>query len=661
MTDVKAMRKDPACLLSRVLHEISSTVCVQVSSDELNDFGVIKQEKDSLKPNERPKRDKMTFVVEETKENHVMCEKTKTKCVDVHYYPSSRDAPSDTFIVNGANLSLYMRLFPQQPRTIHEAKTKRCCTEEELGAFFKELDSKYIISWQHEVSHKCRYIACNAIIPNQYDTFQTNGKQLKQQKIAELKDAKLKSEAKSILVHRNDEIKQEFFNLYVAANGDVQIELINGYYSRLSMGNELAENCEKAMIYLTMETRQTSLPKQDYMSVSWGKEKVDALVDRSNQLLTKCQEDIEHSEKSFRETMGTIEKKQKPKPQGMTAKMWSGFKNVLGLDDGEDAKHVKLTDEQWNQYKEELKSNARCVKEIAITFCKNAMIENWCDAFAECLDQYKRKVYKKNKSGSIIHFTTVKNAIKSSVFDKYRKLQRDLDTQLFRDFRHAQQHKKDSKTATLKYLNYTPKNWSNALQYELRYSVPKRMPPTYDLEYTYVDLPSINAQMKRNELKNMHYEMPQDDELLFHHVMANGDAIMFVCGDNDEHKTSETTIIVSNRMVLYPGNSLDTLKKRVLSVAFCESQKTFAILFEDRLAFAVLQENIRVAFNNKGCDLTRMAWYNHRMQFKVMLIHEVDKNLFVWFVDQNNHVRAFDVDTNDWDAAKVTNSISICC
>lgn len=36
-----------------------------------------------------------------------------------------------------------------------------------------------------------------------------------------------------------------------------------------------------------------------------------------------------------------------------------------------------------------------------------------------------------------------------------------------------------------------------------------------------------------------------------------------------------------------------------------------------------------------------------------MLMQEIDNNVFVWFIDNKNHVRVFDVDANDWDSAKV--------
>eukprot|EP01084_Bolivina_argentea_P308612 533695_1 len=98
MRAAKYMRKDPSCLLTRVLYEISSTVCVQVSLAELTDFGItyeLDEDRKEIKrdiPDENTvlrrkkkrrrkragRRQKLNFENEETKENMVMANKCKT-------------------------------------------------------------------------------------------------------------------------------------------------------------------------------------------------------------------------------------------------------------------------------------------------------------------------------------------------------------------------------------------------------------------------------------------------------------------------------------------------------------------------------------------------------------------------------------------------------
>ena len=40
-----------------------------------------------------------------------------------------------------------------------------------------------------------------------------------------------------------------------------------------------------------------------------------------------------------------------------------------------------------------------------------------------------------------------------------------------------------------------------------------------------------------------------------------------------------------------------------------------------------------------------MSWFNKDVKFSKMLMQEIDKNVFVWFVDDSNFVRAFDLGT----------------
>ena len=158
--------------------------------------------------------------------------------------------------------------------------------------------------------------------------------------------------------------------------------------------------------------------------------------------------------------------------------------------------------------------------------------------------------------------------------------------------------------------------------------------------------------MKTNPMQQMTYEIQQDHQLFFHHVMTDGNVIMAI----RDPKTSWTSIVVSRRNFLKPNQQkyvLKVFKQKVLLIAFCGSQNMFAILFEDQLSIAILLENERIAYTNKRRYLADMNWWNEDMEFKTMLMQEIDKNVFVWFVDDSHYVRAFDVDTNDWDAAKV--------
>eukprot|EP01084_Bolivina_argentea_P255209 429183_1 len=91
-----------------------------------------------------------------------------------------------------------------------------------------------------------------------------------------------------------------------------------------------------------------------------------------------------------------------------------------------------------------------------------------------------------------------------------------------------------------------------------------------------------------------------------------------------------------------------------MKIAFCESKHLFVVLFRDELAFFALQDGTRVVSKKGGSDLTEMNWFKDGdINFEAMLIQEIKNDIYVWFIDNRNIVRAFDCDTNKWDQMKV--------
>eukprot|EP01084_Bolivina_argentea_P139583 245547_1 len=60
----------------------------------------------------------------------------------------------------------------------------------------------------------------------------------------------------------------------------------------------------------------------------------------------------------------------------------------------------------------------------------------------------------------------------------------------------------------------------------------------------------------------------------------------------------------------------------------------------------------RISITNKRCELRDMAWWNIKLKYKALLVEEINKNIWVWLIDENNIVRAFDYDAASWDSAK---------
>lgn len=178
------------------------------------------------------------------------------------------------------------------------------------------------------------------------------------------------------------------------------------------------------------------------------------------------------------------------------------------------------------------------------------------------------------------------------------------------------------------------------------------------MKYVSIDLPSSGEEMTVSTIKNMEFEMAQSDQILLHVMMDNGETIIFIRHDdpNGNKNNNWTKVYVSRAKVLGKKEEpLKVIKRVVHLVAYCEAQKVFAMLVEHELVFCIYQEGGRLPTSNKRCDLRDFTWFKKNMRFKALLMEEVNKNVWVWLIDETNTVRAFDYDANSWDTAKIFN------
>eukprot|EP01084_Bolivina_argentea_P107557 192319_1 len=122
MKETKYMRKDPSCLLSRVLYEMSSTVSVQVNKKELNEFGVIEHNKSSGKGLQT---EEFNFEIVETKENSIMPYKCDTSRSQLD---TETTVPDDSWIKFKPKDKVQVRdkrVWTVYKNTYYDAKIKR--------------------------------------------------------------------------------------------------------------------------------------------------------------------------------------------------------------------------------------------------------------------------------------------------------------------------------------------------------------------------------------------------------------------------------------------------------------------------------------------------------------------------------------------------------
>merc|ERR1712136_534240 len=54
-------------------------------------------------------------------------------------------------------------------------------------------------------------------------------------------------------------------------------------------------------------------------------------------------------------------------------------------------------------------------------------------------------------------------------------------------------------------------------------------------------------------------------------------------------------------------------------------------------------------------DMRELVWCPETVTFKAMLMEEINKNIWLWLIDSENTVRAFDYDARLWDTSKQFN------
>eukprot|EP01083_Nonionella_stella_P119978 359054_1 len=214
MKGVKNMRRDPACLLSRVLYEISSTVAIMVSSSELHDFGVVKHSGKKIKKQKRTIR-RVKLVIEETKENHIMCLNQTTPQKEILTFSDVHNSTaSDLFLFGGPCLTGWCQLYPQKERVTQKRIRWDGSTKEELTNKIKALNTKYMIELDYDLPLPAQGIVIQSLMPDQYADYKQTIDRLKVEEDEETAYDKIKQEAESIIAARNAEILQGFFNQY---------------------------------------------------------------------------------------------------------------------------------------------------------------------------------------------------------------------------------------------------------------------------------------------------------------------------------------------------------------------------------------------------------------------------------------------------------------
>eukprot|EP01083_Nonionella_stella_P225644 801987_1 len=509
MKGVKNMRRDPACLLSRVLYEISSTVAIMVSSSELHDFGVVKHSGKKIKKQKRTIR-RVKLVIEETKENHIMCLNQTTPQKEILTFSDVHNSTaSDLFLFGGPCLTGWCQLYPQKERVTQKRIRWDGSTKEELTNKIKALNTKYMIELDYDLPLPAQGIVIQSLMPDQYADYKQTIDRLKVEEDEETAYDKIKQEAESIIAARNAEILQGFFNQYNTKQNcqehhSAMCEIME------ELGDDIAIDIAlDATKYASMKfiKPSQSLPDIQYYlrykstnCLSQVTRDLKAKLDTHFRQISR----IESKKDTDLKAADVFEKKEKEKQKGK-----KGALRAIGEAFGVVDEEVILTDEEITSKKKTMIRKAKREAVRDIRYQRNQTLKQWIKIFGDACETYRHKLYDEYTNRN-----RVTNGLKTGIKTKYCKLRSSAKLKLEEAMKHNQSTKTDMLITTLSRLTIEKATRYKAGKSHLLYYVPETIPPTYAMQFVSIDLKNMEDEMRTQTMKNMHYEMPQNSDLI---------------------------------------------------------------------------------------------------------------------------------------------------
>eukprot|EP01084_Bolivina_argentea_P168209 291761_1 len=574
----------------------------------------------------------------------------------------------DTFLLGGTKINGYTQLFQEESKVDAEIIKETLFGEDEIIKFFKKLNEKYIIVGGAKFPLSGWEYLAKALIPEKYDEFLTSKNEICHAQNAQKKA--IGSKIDDAINEINQQISYEFYTYYMQ-----QCEVYHKKFMKIvkellpneteeyeskenstkktkgKIGNLNFSNKEALNYRNVAEIEITLLPETLGFVQESERENI---LKQIQTAIKKISVDHNNKIKDINDNMKQrITKwKKEPRPKKEDRNFLKKATDSLSI-----TKTKEWTNEEWEDEKKRQQDEAKQTHIRETIKQQNATITSWLKAYNDRLSSYVFKVYGGGKSSnSILHRESIKNQIEFDIDKVFRQSLAQVKQKLKANITESQKDKSSS-TEKVKLGTFIPPKYQNANNeniFSISYFKKKKIPPTFGMRFVAIDLKKCNDLITINPMKNMQYKIPQTDKLLYHEMMANGETIMFIRTDMElddskqEISQSETKVVASaSRSLMIAQKPIITIKRKVKLVSYCESQKLFAILFEEQLTFAVYQQG-RLDFTNKVNQLQDSAWWKKDADYGALLIQEVNKNIIVWLIDENNVVRAYEYDTGEW-------------
>eukprot|EP01084_Bolivina_argentea_P192149 329934_1 len=308
------------------------------------------------------------------------------------------------------------------------------------------------------------------MIEMRLDEFKKQIENVKEKVISELNEQKINSVAELELASRSKEKSQDFLNLFV--NEVDQLDILRM--------KTFAEQCKSSstkknvMKYLEGFQELHPPPKLNYVI---------------RHLFGKLKSKLKTIVKENTKKIKLIDERKQPKKKNFIQRVGNAIADFVTQSEEHENEFSKLSKQEWKQYKDKQ-------KDYVIQNAVNSFVK----AYEEKLDEYKGYQF------DYLDINNIKKEQISDIIHKYKTEQIEEEKTLYKEFIALQQNNMASSTrkpvATLMHLFHSK-------LYELHYTVPQKIPPTFEMKFVSVDLKSLEDEdeIKVNVMKNMKYEM----------------------------------------------------------------------------------------------------------------------------------------------------------
>ncbi|ETO06455.1 hypothetical protein RFI_30937, partial [Reticulomyxa filosa] len=652
-------RSNISCLFSRVLQEVSTTLCIPITKQDLTDFGTVEEIK------QEPVRSGVIFDfrIKEDKANSVsisnqLIDNINLKMVKSSIYSNlnaeSLDKhPENLFVLGGTDTFGYSLSFKCGSRTEMCQHNTNFQSKKELYTFLQQTSSSYCISYQQNLCFEGKIELASALNEDIVRVYKDSQHTIQLQ--YEEDEKNITTKADDQLAQNQELVKKTFFLIYLD-----KLESVFFWFFVLFICFENLLNCKwqlkrhplffNLLHWIDVKDLTTDQHcsidialqnKQEISDVNVG------YAEKSAYYLKNLPADMERILKNYQS-----KKKEKAGKEGGN---WiiAGIKQILSGSDKKIDTHDRTNQNSTEKNDEKTTDDVKTINNTETTndivavpievleeidwTLELGLLQRWYAKY-----QHYYNEYSKNKKICLDRYKIIEN-IQKDVKQKFDKDKGHAKKEFEKNFSKFLDEKKGSSTLKMKISGITVEEKANYETFKLAYYLETELPPSNELKF--VSFAQTNENVDSRFYENMAYEIQQDQHLLCHALLKNKEMMLII--RTTFHDSQCSTKVIMSKQKILSSNTKPVTKfgKTVDFVAFNGRDETLAVYAEDSIAFFCFQNNYATLRQQQSprINLTQFSWYE-KTKVQNILFEDNTKQLLV--IDKNNWVRFFDLLNN---------------